>query len=445
MAKIVIVGAGSGFGGRLSVDIMANLRLREGSIWLVDLNPGRLKKVYEYVQRTVEKYDLPTEVHATTDRCEALPDADFVITSIAVGGGAYWGHPFNTEVGIPREYGVDQSVADTVSVGAVFRFLRTAPVHLQILRDIERLAPNALVLNHTNPMAMLTWVHHAATNVRNVGLCHGVQGTNGALAKRLGLPAKEIRYLCAGINHLAWFLEYKHEGRDLYPDIWALMDDPEKIKGEEVRFEIMKHFGYFPTESNRHDSEYMPYFRRTRELRDHYQLEQRELTDEPRVRDWLKDSGGEGEESLPVGDINRTSNEFTIHIMDAILSDVPYRFNGNVMNHGLISNLPDGCCVEVPCMTDSHGINPCHVGALPAQLAALNRAHIGVQELAVQAVLEKNRDAAYHAVCLCPMTAASVSLPKIREMFDRMWEAEKDLLLHFDPKHTGPVPETCAP
>ena len=165
----------------------------------------------------------------------------------------------------------------------------------------------------------------------------------------------------------------------------------------------------------------------------------------PRERDWLKDSGGAGEESLPVGDINRTSNEFTIHIMDAILSDVPYRFNGNVMNHGLIGNLPDGCCVEVPCMTDAHGINPCQVGNLPAQLAALNRAHIGVQELAVQAVLEKNREAAYHAVCLCPMTAASVPLPKIREMFDRLWEAEKDLLLHFDPNHTGPVPETCAP
>lgn len=443
--KAVIIGAGSGFGGRLSVDIMANERLREGEIWLCDINPGRLEKVYRYVKRTAEKYELPTKIHATLDRCEALPNADFVVTSVAVGGGAYWGHPFNTEIGIPREYGVEQSVADTLSVGAVFRFLRTAPVHLQIFADVERLAPDALVLNHTNPMAMLTWVQHAATNVRNVGLCHGVQGTNGTLARRLGIPPNEARYLCAGINHLAWFLEYKHNGRDMYPEIRALMDDPEKIKDEEVRFDILKHFGYFPTESNRHDSEYMPYFRRTPELMEYYHLSKREETDEPRVRDWLKDTGTEGEENLPTGDINRPSNEFTIHIMDAVLNDTPYRFNGNVMNHGLITNLPEGCCVEVPCMTDSHGINPCHVGALPPQLAALDRAHIAVQELAVKAILEKDREAAYHAVCLCPITSAVLPLPKIREMFDRLWEAEKDLLLYFDPNHTGPVPETCAP
>jgi alpha-galactosidase len=311
MSKIVIIGAGSGFGGRLSVDILANEQLREGVIWLCDLHPGRLQKVYEYVMRTVAKFNLPTEIRCTTDRCEALPDADFVVTSIAVGGGAYWGHPFTAEVNIPREYGVDQSVADTVSVGAVFRFLRTAPVHLQILRDVERLAPNALVLNHTNPMAMLTWVHHAATNVRNVGLCHGVQGTNGRLARTLGLPPEEIRYVCAGINHLAWFLKYEHNGRDLYPDLRAIMDDPKKIEGEEVRFEIMRHFGYFPTESNRHDSEYMPYFRRSEELLDHYHLERRVVNDEPRVREWLQDTGAGGEESQPVGDINRTSNEFT--------------------------------------------------------------------------------------------------------------------------------------
>ena len=185
MTKIVIIGAGSGFGGRLSTDILANERLRDGEIWLCDLHPGRLEKVHGYVQRTVEKYDLPTKIHATTDRCEALAGADFVITSISVGGGAYYGHPYSAEVRIPQEYGVEQTVADTVSVGAVFRFLRTAPVHLQILRDVERLAPNALVLNHTNPMAMLTWIHHAATSVRNVGLCHGVQGTHHELAKLL--------------------------------------------------------------------------------------------------------------------------------------------------------------------------------------------------------------------------------------------------------------------
>ncbi len=442
MPKIAIIGAGSGFGGRLSIDIMSREALQDSEIRLCDIHAERLDKVRGYVQRTIDKHGLPTRVTASMDRKEVLSGADFVITSVAVGGGAYYGFPFNVEVGIPKKYGIDQSVADTCSVGAVFRFLRTGPVQQQFLLDMEDLCPDALVLNHTNPMCMLTWLHSVGTSIHNVGICHGVQATARRLANWIDVPQEEVSYLCAGINHLAWMLEFKRGQEDLYPKVWALLDDPEKIKGEEVRFEIMKHFGYFSTESNRHDSEYMPYFRRTPELMEYFKLPSREVPDEaPSTREWLKDS--EGDSDGPVGELRR-SHEYTSGIMEAVVTDEPYRFNGNVMNTGLITNLPEGCCVEVPCMADSRGVHPCYVGDLPPQCAALDRSNVAVQELAVRAVLDHDREAAFHACCLDPLTASVLPLHKIREMFEEMWEAEKELLTYFDKSHTGPLPELCA-
>ncbi len=445
MPKIVIIGAGSGFGGRLSIDILSRDPLKDSTICLCDIHAGRLEKVHRYVQRTIDRYNLPAKVCATQDRREALPGADFVVTSISVGGGAYWGFPYNAELGIPQKYGIEQTVADTVSVGAVFRFLRTGPVHLQIFKDIEALAPDALVLNHTNPMCMLTWAHHAFTSVKNVGLCHGVQGTTRKLAKWIDVPYEEIQFQCAGINHLAWILEFRRGKEDLYPQIRALMDDPEKIKGEEVRFEILRQLGYFCTESNRHDAEYMPYFLTTPEKMAMYSLESRKATDEPRKREWLADTGAEGEESAPVGTL-KLSHEYSSGIMEAVLTDTLYRFNGNVMNHGLIPNLPDGCCVEVPCLVDANGVQPTYFGPLPPHLAAIDRSNVAVQELAVKAVLERDREAAVQACFVDPTAAAVLPLPKIRRMFDELWDAlwEKDLLKWFDPSHKGPIPETCA-
>ncbi|MFW6007282.1 MAG: alpha-glucosidase/alpha-galactosidase [Halanaerobiales bacterium] len=428
------------------MDIMAREVLQDSVIALCDIHSGRLNKIKEYVKNTIKKYNLPTKVEASTDRKELLPDADFVITSISAGGAAYSGYPFKYEVEIPRKYGIDQSVADTCSVGAVFRFLRTAPVHLQIFRDIEELCPEALVLNHTNPMAMLTWMHHEKTSVENVGLCHGVQGTSNIMAEMIGESSEEISYKTAGINHLAWFLSFTKQGKDLYPELRKVMNNPEEsarpdlARKEKVRFEIMRQFGYFPTESSRHDSEYMPYFRQNAEWRDKYNLELRDIKDNPRKREWME----EDEDNKLVGELKR-SREYTTGIMEAVLTDKPYRFNGNVMNNGgLISNLPDNCCVEVPCMADANGINPCYTGKLPAQLAALDMSNVSVQELAVQAFLEKDKEAAFHACTLSPMTSATLTLPEIRDMFNELWEAEKDLLLWFDPSHTGPVPELCA-
>ena len=444
MPKIAIIGAGSGFGGRLSIDIMSREALQDSEIRLCDIHPERLDKVRAYVQRTIDKYELPTRVVADVDRKKVLPGCDFVITSVAVGGGVYYGFPFNAEVSIPKKYGVDQSVADTIGPGAVFRFLRTGPVQQQFLLDMEELCPSATVLNHTNPMCMLTWLHSVGTSIRNIGICHGVQATTRRMARAVDVPYDEVSYLCAGINHLAWVLEFHHGAEDLYPRLRAVIDDPEKTKGEEVRFEIFKHFGYFSTESSRHDSEYMPYFRRTPELMEHFKLPSREVPDEaPRTREWLKDSAPDDDSDGPVGELKR-SHEYTSGIMEAMVTDVPYRFNGNVMNTSLITNLPRECCVEVPCMVDGRGVHPCHVGDLPAQCAALDRTNINVQELAVRAVLDRDREAAFHAICLDPLTASVMPLHKIREMFEEMWDAEKDLLKHFDPDHSGPLPEACA-
>lgn len=444
--KIVIIGAGSGFGARLSLDIMSRECLQDSEICLVDLHEGRLAKVYEYVKNTAEHYNLPTKIKASTDRLTLLKDADYVITSVAVGGGAYYGHPFNDEVRIPRKYGVDQSVADTISVGAVFRFLRTAPVHLQILRDVERLAPNCLHLNHTNPMSALTMLHNTQTSLKTIGLCHGIIATNSEFCRPLGVDPSTTQYKVAGINHMAWFLEWTKDGEDLYAKLDALLADKENEKvqafekSESTRLEIYRSFGYFPTESNRHDSEYFPYFRRTQEIRDYYFLDSRKLTEElASTREWMKD--GEGDKLY--GNIRR-SNEYTTAIMEAIETGVPYRFNGNVMNTGLITNLPENCSVEVPCLVDSFGIHPTYVGALPTQCAALNRGPISQQQLMLEAVVRRDRDAAFHACCVDPLASSVCTLPQLRDMFEELWSAETELLTWFDKGHTGPVPEIYA-
>ncbi len=447
MSKIVLIGAGSGFGLRFSLDIMSCEALCESTICLCDIHESRLNQVAKYVEATIKSNNLPTELEYGTDRTKMLPGADFVVTSIAVGGGAYYGSPFREDVEIPRKYGIEQSVADTTSVGAVFRFLRTGPVQLQILRDIEKYCPDAVHLNHTNPMAMLSWLHSAQTSLKTVGLCHGIYATNSVLCKFLDIKNTDTRYKVAGINHMAWFLEWKlADGENLYKRLDKALsdrDDPKTrqfMTDESVRLDIYRNFGYFPTESNRHDSEYLPYFRRTEEMLDTYKLPLRIVPDSPpKVREWMKDGAAEAGGAKLV-----RSKEYTTYIMEAIVTNIPFRFNGNVPNTGLITNLPQGCCVEVPCFADAHGINPTYVGDLPSQLAALNITNVNVQRLAVDAVINKDKEAAFHACAVDPNAAAVLTLDKIRAMFEEMWEAEREHLLWFDPAHKGPVPEICA-
>jgi alpha-galactosidase len=434
VAKIVIIGAGSGFGGRLSLDILSREALRDSTIALCDIDEERLNGVADYVHRAIEGHRLPGRVIASADRRELLPGADCVVTAVSIGGAAYWGEPYASEVLIPRKYGIDQSVADTIGPGGVFRFLRTAKEHLQFCKDMEQLCPEALLLNYTNPMAMLTWLHSVGSTIQNVGLCHSVQGTTRKLAQGIGAPYEEVSYLVAGINHQAWVLRFRHNGVDAYPRIREAVETHESFQEERVRVEMMRQFGYFVTESSPHNSEYLPYFRRTQELRDQYGLKTREIRmeqPENRIRPWQKDSGVVESGEAPVPELKQ-SQEYAALIVEALVKGEPFYFNGNVMNGGSITNLPARCCVEVPCVVDREGVHPCFVGDLPPQLAALNMTNIAVQELAVRAVLDRDREAAFYAVALDPLTAAVLPLPRIREMFEELWAAEGDRLAYFE-------------
>jgi len=429
MANIVIIGAGSGFGRRLSLDILAHEGLRSGSIALVDINEESARNVAEFVQAAVRQLGAPVEVRWSTNRRDVLAGAQYVVVAISVGGRAYEGSPAYEEVMIPVEYGVEQSVADTVGVGGVFRTLRTAPEMLRICHDMEELCPNALLINYTNPMAMLCWAMNEGSDVDVVGLCHSVQGTSHQLASYLGKPREEMRFWVAGINHMSWFLQFDWNGQDAYPLLAAAYDDPAIRAKDPVRFEVFKHFGYFVTESSTHMSEYVPYFRKRRELWAKFDLHERRPPKEAKASrydwhdpEWLAQLRGE----KPI-DI-RASEEYASGIINACETGRIFRFNGNVLNDGIITNLPADCCVEVPCYVDKGGVHPCAVGDLPTQLAALNQSNIAVQDLAVQAVLEGDREKAIQACLLDPLTAAVCSLAEIREMCERLFEAEKHLL-----------------
>ncbi len=426
MTKIVIIGAGSQFGGKLSRDILSLPALASSHICLCDINSERLALTEAYVRRIIDGHGLKATLTTSTERKALLRGADFVVVSVSVGGAAYSGHPVTAEVEIPHKYGISQSVADTVGVGGIFRFLRTGPEQLAICRDMEDLCPKALMLNYTNPMCMLTWVHSRASGIKNVGLCHSVQHTAHQIESYTGLERDTMRYLCAGINHQAWYLKLtENSGEDVYPKLRAALEDPEIVGKDNIRFEMYKHFGWFVTESSRHCSEYHPYFRRTPELMAHYNLtDWHPPTEAAAPRTWLKD-----ESELPP---LTPSVEYASKIIEAVVTDSPYRFNGNVMNDGqLIANLPVDCCVEVPCLVDGQGVQPTRVGVLPVQLAHLNLTNIAPQELAVRAVLDRDRDAAYHACLLDPLTKSVCTLDQTRQLFDELWDAEGDLLAHF--------------
>ncbi len=432
MPRIVLIGAGSGFGKRLTVDIMAYPELRDGTLALVDINEDSLAAVTRFAERVVEAHQAPARVAASTDRRHVLEGADYVCCAISVGGPAYHGVPYYYDVHIPAKYGVEQSVADTVGVGGIFRTLRTAPVMLDICRDMADLCPDALLINYTNPMAMLTWIMTEATAIRNVGLCHSVQGTANQLARYIGAPRDEMTFWVAGINHMAWFLELARNGQDAYPALRQAMDDPEIYAKDPVRFEIMRHFDYFVTESTRHMSEYVPYFRKRPELLEQFGLDARRPPKDPRAPRWDWQDP-KVREQLESGEIDLTpSHEYAAHIIHAIETDDAFRMNGNVRNDGLITNLPEGCCVEVPCLVDGRGLHPCHVGDLPPQLAALNRSNVAVQELTVRAVLERDTNRAYQALLVDPLASAVCSLAELRGMFDELWDAEREWLTYYD-------------
>jgi alpha-galactosidase len=406
---------------------MSYPELRESTFALVDINTEHLEPATMYARRVVELHGTNAQVIADTDRRAVLEGCDFVIVSIAVGGPAYSGPAYHAEKMIPKKYGVDQSVADTLGPGGIFRTLRCAPELVAIARDMEELCPDALMINYTNPMATLCWAIDQATKIKCVGLCHSVQGTSKQLADYIGAPYEEIAYWVAGINHMAWFLEFKRNGVDATPQLWKALENPEIYAKDKVRWEIFRHFDYFVTESSRHFSEYVPYFRKRPDIMEPLDLSFREPNPDGSQTRWSKADSplmrqAMGEEPIDL----KGSHEYASHIVHSSLTGVPFRMNGNVPNTGLITNLPEGCCVEVPCLVDNTGVHPCKVGELPGQLAALNRSNIAVQQMMVEAVLEQNRRKAFHAFALDPLTSAVCSLGEIQSMFDELCAAEKD-------------------
>jgi alpha-galactosidase len=456
MTKIAIIGAGGYvFPLRLVGDVLSFPELRDATIALMDIDPDRLQRTAGAARELVDHHRFPTRIEATTDRRRALDGATHVVVTFQVGGlDAYW-----LDVDIPRRYGLDQTVGDTLGPGGVFRFLRSAPVYRSLAADMAELCPRALLINYANPMAMSCW-YLDRLGVTTVGLCHSVQNTSRMLARQLGVPYDDVDFLAAGLNHQAWFLRFQRDGEDLYPRLREVMahrhleqtgtnglradrgehseedrDDSVYEGGSErVRTEIMAAFGYFHTESSHHASEYLPYFRKDAALVESYI---------PKRWDYYEvcaahDEAGRSEELLTRLKAELApSVEYGAQIVYGTQTGRPQVIYGNVANRGLIPNLPAGCCVEVPCLVDHNGVQPTAVGPLPPQCAALNRTNVNVQELAVEAALSGDREHVYHAVMLDPLTGALLTLKQIRAMVDELFTAEAAWLPDFAHSRSG--------
>jgi len=440
MAKIVIIGAGCyGFSRNLIPDILSYPELRDGTFSLMDIDKEPLDVVTAFAKKLVKQHGFKTQIESTTNRREALVDADYVIVTIRVGGLKPW----QLDLEIPEKYGIKQGLGDTLGPGAVFYGLRHIPVLLDICHDMEELCPDAWLLNYANPMTTICWAINDYTHIKNVGLCHSVQHTSEQLAGYLGVPYDEISYWVAGINHFAWFLELKWRGEDAYPllrerfnkdpEIYSRADATEMMGADIVRVEIFKAFGYFNTESSPHTSDFVPYFRKRNrpELFQRFKL----LNFIDRIEEFEKKRRDGLEELRQLSTAQKIpisrSVEYGSTIIHSIETGIPLRINANVKNAGIITNLPEGCCVEVPCLVDKEGIHPCYVGDLPPQCAALNRTNINAQELTVKAAVEKDKTLAFQALLLDPLTSAMLTIDETQQMVDEMFQAEKAYLKGF--------------
>lgn len=436
MPKIAFIGAGSfGFTRGLVRDILTFPALADSTIALMDIDRERLDFIRREVDRIVEAGNYPAKVIDTMSREEALDGADGVLITILQGGVDV----FRNDIEIPKKYGVDINVGDTRGPAGIFRALRTIPVMVSIAKDAERLCPNAIILNYTNPMAMLCRAMQSETKMTISGLCHSVQGTAMHLARWIGAPYEEITYFCAGINHQAWYLDYKWKGKDAYPLIReAVTTRPEIYQEELVRNEMFLHLGYYVTESSGHNSEYVAWFRKRPDLIEKYCTHGTAwnpghhayiLNEYQRVADTWRDTIKEQLEK-PVR-LER-GHEYAASIFNATIGDgALFEFNGNVRNNGIIDNLPWGCCVEVPILASKRGLDPIKVGKLPPQLALLNSISAQCEELAVEGCLTGNADMVRQAVYFDPLTSAVLSLAEIKQMVDEMFEANKEYLTTF--------------
>jgi len=465
-AKIALVGAGGfEFPVGLTRDFLSHEELVDSDIRLMDVHAGRNERTRALIGKVVARHKLPTKVTATTDLEEALDGVGYVVVVWQVGGIEAYEH----DVEIPRKYGVDQPVGDTLGPGGIFRLLRSAPAYRRVAKTMRRVAPDALMINYANPMAMNCMAVNR-TGVRCVGLCHSVQGTSHLLATELGIPPAELVYKVAGYNHQAWYTELRHKGKDVYPELRRIMSEryPSPVEArsartlgevseidrqaghgevyhqEEVRTEIMRTFGYFHTESSHHGSEYVPWFRKNKEMVDAYIHQRWDYYQVCRGHNYTAQE--EWVERDLVEKPLTSSVEYGSGIVHSMETDTKRVIYGTVPNWGppgtspdparalVVSNLPWDAAVEVACLVDKNGIQPVAFGALPEQCAAVNRLGINVHQLAVEAAFTGDVQKVYQAVAMDPLAGALLTLPQIREMTDEMLAAERQWLPQFEGK-----------
>ncbi|MED4164681.1 alpha-glucosidase/alpha-galactosidase [Halalkalibacterium halodurans] len=433
MGKITFLGAGSTiFAKNVLGDCMLTPSLQEFEFALFDIDLDRLHDSETMLKHLKETLQANVKIKAYTDRKEALRGAKYVVNAIQVGG---YDPCTITDFEIPKKYGLRQTIADTVGIGGIFRSLRTIPVMLDFATDMEEVCPDAWLLNYTNPMATLTGTMLRYTGVKTVGLCHSVQVCAPELLDRLGMEKDNIQWKIAGINHMAWLLEITREGEDLYPEIKRRAKEKQQNERHDdmVRFELMFRFGYYVTESSEHNAEYFPYFIKEKypELIERLNIP---LDEYPRrcinqIEGWKK---------MRKDLVNNKhitherTHEYASYIMEAMESNKPFQIGGNVLNKGgLIANLPENACVEVPCLVDRNGIQPTYVGELPEQLAALNRTNINTQLLTIEAAMKRKKEAIYQAAMLDPHTSSELSIDDIVSLCDDLIEAHGSWLPSF--------------
>ena len=460
MTKISFLGAGSTvFAKNLMGDILSYPELQDATISLFDIDPDRLRTSEIVAHKIAEFFGISPKIEATLDRRQSLKGADFAISMFQIGG---YKPGTVTDFEIPKKYGLRQTIADTLGIGGIMRGLRTIPVFLDIARDMEELCPDATFLQYVNPMAMNCWALSRATGIKTVGLCHSVQGTAEQLAEDIGVPIEEINYICAGINHMAFYLRFERNGENLYPLIRKVYDEGRVPDWNRVRYEVFNRTGYFVTESSEHFSEYVPWFiKRDRpDLIEKFNIPLDEYIRrcEVQITGWefmrrklenptvdLKTEfvaamtkAGVPEAHMPwvveeferINEVRR-SHEYGSLIVHSIVTGQPRVIYGNVANNGLIDNLPQGCCVEAPVLVDKNGLQPTKIGALPPHLAAMMRTNVNVQEMVVEAALTGKREYIYYAAMLDPHTAAELSLDQIWHLVDDLIEAHGDWLPQY--------------
>ena len=436
MKKFAFIGAGSlQFTSKCVRDLLTFPAFEECEFALMDNNADNLRNIEKVVKTIIEKMNRPKcIVTATQDRIEALKNADGVLCTIFNGDVDIWQY----DITIPKKYGVGINVGDTRSVSGIFRALRNIPVMLEICRDIEKYRPNAIFLNYTNPMPTLCGAMLKHSNVEVTGLCHSVQGTVKMLSEWLNVPYEEITYKCMGVNHQAFYMVLRHNNEDLYPKLRKLMENPEYFNKEQVRNEMFLKLGYYVTESSGHNSEYNQWFRKRPDLIEKYCThgtgwnpgeyafslnlrKDRKANTQKQYDDWFNEEF----------DKNK-SLEYAADIFNARIGDgKPFVFNGNVINHGSIPNLPDDACVEVPVVADRMGMKTTIAGALPDHLAILVNTTARIENLVVEAAVKKSKEMVYRAVYMDPLTSAVCSLDEIKNMCDELFEINKDYLGDF--------------